>query len=161
MQAGCAYSPTDLAQYFDEPTTVVRDMLCTLAEEGRVGMTSQSSRIIRFQRSQAHTAARLTGRPQPRGVCQIRRITNHMMQRTRLATACLSAALTAVTPLAFGQSFTDRLVDQVRGLVSPASQPDTLTTPAGQTIEVGFSPEGGAEALVLGCPQDSDFYVRD
>jgi DNA-binding GntR family transcriptional regulator len=57
MQAGCAYSATDLAQYFDEPTTVVRDMLCTLVEEGHVGMTSQSSRIIRFRRSQAHTAA--------------------------------------------------------------------------------------------------------
>ena len=72
-----------------------------------------------------------------------------MKQRTRLATACLSAALIAVTPLAFSQSSTDRLVDQMRGLVSPTSQPETLTTPAGQTIETGFSPEGGAEALVL------------
>jgi hypothetical protein len=32
-------------------------MLCTLAEEGRVGMTSKSSRIVRFRRSQAHIAA--------------------------------------------------------------------------------------------------------
>ncbi|MEA3157459.1 MAG: hypothetical protein QOK44_5048 [Betaproteobacteria bacterium] len=38
-------------------------------------------------------------------------MTNYMKQRTRLATACLGAALIAVTPLAFSQSFTDRLVD--------------------------------------------------
>jgi len=83
-----------------------------------------------------------------------------MMQRTRLATTCLSVALTAVTPLAFGQSFTDRLVGQVRGLVSPAPQPDTLTTPAGQTIEAGFSPEGGAEALVLKVIDSARTSVR-
>jgi phosphatidylserine/phosphatidylglycerophosphate/cardiolipin synthase-like enzyme len=83
-----------------------------------------------------------------------------MKQRTRLAIACLTAALIAVTPLAFSQSFTDRLVDQMRGLVSPTSQPETLPPPAGQTIETGFSPEGGAEALVLRVIGSAHMSIR-
>lgn len=51
MQSGHDYTATDLAQRFDEPTTVVRDMLCTLIEEGRVDMVSHSSRIMRFRRA--------------------------------------------------------------------------------------------------------------
>jgi phosphatidylserine/phosphatidylglycerophosphate/cardiolipin synthase-like enzyme len=55
------------------------------------------------------------------------------------------AALLALAPLAGANSFTAGLLDKVRNTVAaePASAPDT------QTVEVAFSPDGRAEALVL------------
>jgi hypothetical protein len=52
-------------------------------------------------------------------------------------------------PLAVGKSLTDSLFDQMCSRVSPASTSNSLHAPTGQTVESGFSPDGGAETLVL------------
>jgi predicted ArsR family transcriptional regulator len=57
MRRGHDYTATDLAERFSEPTTTVRDMLCTLVEEGRVEMSSKSSRMMRFRLAEARVAA--------------------------------------------------------------------------------------------------------
>ncbi|RZF23532.1 phospholipase D family protein [Paraburkholderia sp. UYCP14C] len=72
-----------------------------------------------------------------------------MKPRERLVITCLTAALIFAAPFATGRSLTDSLLDQARGIMSPASPSGALGAPAGQAVEVGFSPEGDAEALVL------------
>jgi hypothetical protein len=53
MQRGRDYTPTHLAQQFGAPPTVIRDMLYTLAEEGKVIISSRSPRMMQFRRADA------------------------------------------------------------------------------------------------------------
>jgi hypothetical protein len=53
MQRGRDYTPTHLAHQFDEPTKAVRDMLCTLVENGYVVLSSHSPRMMQFRRTEA------------------------------------------------------------------------------------------------------------
>ncbi|REE06517.1 hypothetical protein B0G71_8195 [Paraburkholderia sp. BL27I4N3] len=50
MKPGRAYQAHELAKRSDTSTAQVKDMLCTLVEDGLVRMNSHSSRIIRFER---------------------------------------------------------------------------------------------------------------
>jgi hypothetical protein len=50
MQHNRDYNPTYLARQFNETTSVVRDMLCALVEDGRAEMTSRYHGTIRFRR---------------------------------------------------------------------------------------------------------------
>ncbi|SMG61541.1 phospholipase D family nuclease [Paraburkholderia susongensis] len=72
-----------------------------------------------------------------------------MMPRKRLAITCLTTTLICAAPFAVGKSLTDSLLNQARGIMSPASPSNSMDAPAGQAVEVGFSPDGDAEALVL------------
>ena len=59
MRRGRIYTPTHLARQFSAPPSVIRDMLCTLAEEGKVIISSRSPRMMQFRR--ADTRARESG----------------------------------------------------------------------------------------------------
>lgn len=50
MDPGREYPPSELSARFGTSTELVKDMLCTLVEDGFVRMVSHSSRIIRFVR---------------------------------------------------------------------------------------------------------------
>lgn len=50
MDPGREYPPSELSARFGTSTALVKDMLCTLVEDGFVRMVSHSSRIIRFVR---------------------------------------------------------------------------------------------------------------
>jgi hypothetical protein len=66
------------------------------------------------------------------------------------------AALLALAPVAGANSFTAGLLDKVRNTAAaePANAPDT------QTVEVAFSPEGRAEALVLKAIHSAKSSIR-
>ncbi|ONZ20924.1 endonuclease [Burkholderia cenocepacia] len=73
-----------------------------------------------------------------------------MLSRNRLAAACLAASLLATPFAALGKTQSESLLQQAIDLVSrwlPA--PPTHEAPATQVVESAFSPDGGAEALVL------------
>lgn len=55
MDRGREYPPSELSARFGTSTALVKDMLCTLVEDGFVRMVSHSSRIIRFVRLPAPT----------------------------------------------------------------------------------------------------------
>ncbi|MEM5402681.1 hypothetical protein [Paraburkholderia unamae] len=50
MESSREYLAGELARRFDASMAQINDMLCTLAEEGLVHMSSHSSRIVRLQR---------------------------------------------------------------------------------------------------------------
>ncbi|MEX3917442.1 hypothetical protein AB4Y43_14575 [Paraburkholderia sp. BR10872] len=50
MESSREYLAGELARRFDTSMVQINDMLCTLAEDGLVRMSSQSSRIVRLQR---------------------------------------------------------------------------------------------------------------
>ncbi|WP_266232680.1 hypothetical protein [Paraburkholderia sp. CNPSo 3076] len=50
MESSREYLAGELAWRFDTSMAQINDMLCTLAEEGLVHMSSHSSRIVRLQR---------------------------------------------------------------------------------------------------------------
>lgn len=50
MESSREYLGGELARRFDTSTAQINDMLCTLAEEGLVRMSSHSSRIDRLER---------------------------------------------------------------------------------------------------------------
>jgi hypothetical protein len=51
MQHNRDYNPTYLAQQFNETTATVRDMLCSMVEDGYAEMTSRYHGTIRFRRT--------------------------------------------------------------------------------------------------------------
>lgn len=50
MESSREYLAGELARRFDTSMVQINDMLCTLAEDGLVRMSSHSSRIVRLQR---------------------------------------------------------------------------------------------------------------
>ncbi|KVE31067.1 phospholipase D family nuclease [Burkholderia sp. TSV86] len=68
----------------------------------------------------------------------------------RLIAACLCATLVAAAPPAFSktgpaESLISRIVDYIASVLPFAAR----EAPAGQVVEAAFSPDGGAEALIL------------
>jgi hypothetical protein len=51
MQFNRDYSPTYLAQQFNETTATVRTMLCSMVEDGHAEMTSRYPGTVRFRRA--------------------------------------------------------------------------------------------------------------
>jgi hypothetical protein len=49
MRRGREYSATYLAHQLGQPPSFIRELLCELAQDGRVQMSSRSSRIILFR----------------------------------------------------------------------------------------------------------------
>nr|WP_249179695.1 phospholipase D family protein [Burkholderia dolosa] len=72
-----------------------------------------------------------------------------MSPRNRLAAACLAASLLATPFAAFGRTQTESLLQQAIDFVSRLLPSPTHEAPATQVVESAFSPDGGAEALVL------------
>ena len=72
-----------------------------------------------------------------------------MLLRNRLAAACLAASLLATPFAAFGKTQSESLLQQAIDLVSRWLPAPTHEAPATQVVESAFSPDGGAEALVL------------
>ncbi len=72
-----------------------------------------------------------------------------MLLRNRLTAACLSVALLSAPQLAVAKTPTDTLFDEVVAYLSRLLSAPPREAPAGQVIEAAFSPDGGAEALVL------------
>jgi hypothetical protein len=56
MQYNRDYSPTYLAQQFNETTATVRTLLCSMVEDGYAEMTSQYPGMVRFRRTIASQA---------------------------------------------------------------------------------------------------------
>jgi phosphatidylserine/phosphatidylglycerophosphate/cardiolipin synthase-like enzyme len=74
---------------------------------------------------------------------------NHMLLRNRLTAACLTVALLSTPQLASAKAPADTLLDEVVAYLTRLLAPAPREAPAGQVVEAAFSPDGGAEALVL------------
>lgn len=72
-----------------------------------------------------------------------------MFSRNRLAAACLVTSLLATPFAAFGKTHDESLLQQAIDFVSRLLPAPTHVAPASQVVESAFSPDGGAEALVL------------
>lgn len=72
-----------------------------------------------------------------------------MLSRQRLAAACLAASLLATPFAAFGKTHNESLLQQAIDFVTQLLPAPTHAAPATQVVESAFSPDGGAEALVL------------
>jgi phosphatidylserine/phosphatidylglycerophosphate/cardiolipin synthase-like enzyme len=72
-----------------------------------------------------------------------------MLSRNRLAAVCLASSLLVTPFAAFGKTQTESLLQQAIDLVARFLPSSTHEAPAGQVVESAFSPDGGAEALVL------------
>ncbi|WP_323118867.1 phospholipase D family nuclease [Burkholderia alba] len=72
-----------------------------------------------------------------------------MLLRNRLTAACLTVALLSAPSLATARSSGDSLLNEVFDFISRLLPSTAREAPAGQVIEAAFSPDGGAEALVL------------
>ena len=66
-----------------------------------------------------------------------------MRRSHRIAVWMVSAAMAALTPLAYAEG--PSLLDKLRSAASGTA----VAVPSSQAVEVGFSPEAGAEALVV------------
>ncbi|MBU9229148.1 phospholipase D family protein [Burkholderia multivorans] len=72
-----------------------------------------------------------------------------MLSRNRLAATCLAASLLVTPYAAFGKTHNESLLQQAIDFVSRLLPTPTHEAPATQVVESAFSPDGGAEALVL------------
>lgn len=72
-----------------------------------------------------------------------------MLSRKRLAAACLAASLIATPFAAFGKTHNESLLQQAFDFIAQLLPTPTHEAPATQSVESAFSPDGGAEALVL------------
>nr|WP_081057522.1 phospholipase D family protein [Burkholderia diffusa] len=72
-----------------------------------------------------------------------------MLSRQRLAAACLAATLLATPFAAFGKTHNESLLQQAIDFIAQLLPAPTHEAPATQVVESAFSPDGGAEALVL------------
>jgi predicted transcriptional regulator len=50
MEAKCAYTADELAEILGKSKTEIGEMLCELVEKGFVRMSSDPSRVIRFEK---------------------------------------------------------------------------------------------------------------
>ncbi|MXN73524.1 phospholipase D family protein [Burkholderia sp. 4701] len=72
-----------------------------------------------------------------------------MLSRNRLAAVCLASSLLVTPFTAFGKTQTESLLQQAIDFVSRLLPAPTHEAPATQVVESAFSPDAGAEALVL------------
>nr|WP_175792215.1 phospholipase D family protein [Burkholderia ambifaria] len=72
-----------------------------------------------------------------------------MLSRKRLAATCLAASLLATPFAAFGKTHNESLLQQAIDFITQLLPTPTHEAPATQAVESAFSPDGGAEALVL------------
>nr|WP_244109163.1 phospholipase D family protein [Burkholderia anthina] len=72
-----------------------------------------------------------------------------MLSRNRLAATCLAAFLLATPFSAFGKTHSESLLQQAFDYIAQLLPTPTHEAPATQVVESAFSPDGGAEALVL------------
>ncbi|AOJ68623.1 MULTISPECIES: phospholipase D family nuclease [Burkholderia] len=67
----------------------------------------------------------------------------------RLAAACLAAVFLSAAPPAVSKTASDSLIARLFELIADALPSPSREAPAGQVVEAAFSPDGGAETLVL------------
>lgn len=72
-----------------------------------------------------------------------------MLSRNRLAAVCVASSLLVTPYAAFGKTQTESLLQQAIDFVSRLLPAPTHEAPATQVVESAFSPDAGAEALVL------------